>query len=124
MSVGVELSSSADIALSKENELVDTLGEIKKYDNSSGAFLALSAGQIDAMIIDEIFARYVALKENEGQYQVSNDVIGGEFYGIGFRLGDINLANKIDEVIDDLVVSGFVSELSNKYFGEHLFYRP
>ena len=122
--VGVELSSSADIALEKETTLVETLKEVKKYNNSSDAFLALSAGQIDAMIVDEIYARYVVLQENEGLYQVSDDVIGGEFYGIGFRLGDVKLAERVDEIINELVASGFVSDLSNKYFGEDLFYRP
>lgn len=122
--VGVELSSSADIALAKETSLIATLNQVKKYNNSSEALLALSAGQIDAMIVDEIYARYVVLRENEGQYQVSSDVIGGEFYGIGFRLGDTKLAAQIDETIDTLVEEGFVSDLSNKYFGSDLFYRP
>lgn len=124
LNVGVEISSSADIALTKETSLVEAIDEVKKYNNSSEAFLALSAGQIDAMIVDEIYARYVVLPENEGQYQVSDDIIGGEFYGIGFRLGDLELAAQIDDVIDTLVEEGFVSDLSNKYFGADLFYRP
>lgn len=122
--VGVELSSSADIALTKETALIKSLKEVKKYDNSSSAFLALNAGQIDAMIVDEIYARYVVIKENPNQYQVSEDVIGGEFYGVGFRFGDVKLAEKVDEAIDELVEEGFVSTLSIRYFEEDLFYRP
>lgn len=122
--IGVELSSSGDIALSKEVTLVNTLDEVKKYTSSSDAFLALSAGQIDAMIVDEIYARYEVMQENPGMYQVSDDVIGGEFYGVGFRLGDVKLASAIDDAMDDLVEEGFVSTLSIQYFGENLFYRP
>lgn len=120
----MELSSSADIALAKETDLLASLDQTKKYNNSSDAFLALSAGQIDAMIVDEIYARYVVLPANVDQYQIGQDVIGGEYYGIGFRFGDNNLASRVDEAIDELVASRFVSQLSNKYFGEDLFYRP
>lgn len=124
MNVGVEVSSSADIALAKETALVETLESVKKYDNSAEAFLALSAGQIDAMIVDEVYARYVVLPANPGMYQIGEEILGSEYYGIGFRKGDDDLAARIDAVLDQLVVSGFVAELSQRYFGEDLFYRP
>lgn len=122
--VGVEVSSSADIALGKDTALVATFESVKKYDNSSEAFLALSAGQIDAMIVDEVYARYVVLPANPGMYQIGEDTLGSEYYGIGFRQGDDELAERVDAILDQLVASGFIAELSQRYFGDDLFYRP
>ena len=89
---------------------------MKKYNTSAEAILALNAGQVDAVVVDEIYARYVVLKETGDQYSIGNVSIGAEQYGIGFRLGDEKLKAKIDQIIDELYAEGVISAISIKYF--------
>lgn len=121
--VGVELSSSADIATSKNDMITSSSKEIKKYATSSEAILALNAGLVDAVIVDEIYARYVVLKDTSNSYSISTEIIGSESYGVGFRLGDESLRDLIDETLDQLYEEGLIQEISIKYFGINLFIR-
>ena len=121
--IGVELSSSADIAVSAREDIVSAASQIKKYATSSDALLALQAGQIDVLIVDEIFARYEVLKKTSNIYVIGTDVLGHEEYGIGYRLGDVMLRDRIDAILDELYEEGIIETISIKYFGENLFKR-
>lgn len=121
--IGVENQSSADIAVSKNVAITTIIDKVKKYNTSAEAILALNAGQVDAVVVDEIYARYVVLKETGDQYSIGNVSIGAEQYGIGFRLGDEKLKAKIDQIIDELYAEGVISAISIKYFGVDLFVR-
>lgn len=122
--IGVENQSSADAAVSKNTAILTTADKVKKYNTSAEAILALNAGQVDAVIVDEVYARYVVLKETGDLYSIGNVSIGAEQYGIGFRLGDIKLKTRIDEIINELYAEGVISAISIKYFGADLFVRP
>ncbi|WP_025725327.1 amino acid ABC transporter substrate-binding protein [Acholeplasma granularum] len=121
--IGLENSSSADIATSKNEAITSTVKEIKKYTTSNDAVLSLNAGQVDAVIVDEIYARYVVMKDTNNTYQISDEKIGNETYGIGFRKGDVKLQEKIDSILDELYEEGLIQPISIKYFGVDLFIR-
>ena len=119
--VGVELQSSGQSALEK----LDVFGSIKemvKYTTITEAVLDLKAGGIDAIVADEIFARY-AISKDAGAYKIPEDVFNSENYGIGFRLEDVALRDKIDQIIDELAEDGTALEISLKWFGEDLLLR-
>jgi len=119
--VGVELQSSGQIAL-EESAGFASLKEMVKYTTITEAVLDLKAGGIDAIVADEIFARYAVSKEADA-YKIPEDVFGSENYGIGFRLEDLALRDKIDEIIDDMAEDGTALEISLKWFGEDLLLR-
>ncbi len=120
--IGVESTSSADIAVGKNTSITNNVEEVKKYNTSSEAILALNAGLVDAVIVDEIYARYVVMKNND-TYQIGTESIGSEQYGIGFRLGDEDLRDKVDNILDELYAEGLIQPISIKYFGVDLFIR-
>lgn len=121
--IGLELGSSADLSVGKNENILSISKEVKKYSTSSDAILALNAGLVDAVIVDEIYARYVVLKDTTNAYTISSEIIGTEQYGIGFRLGDETLKSKIDEALDTLFEEGLIEPISIKYFGVNLFVR-
>src|SRR5690554_3758994 len=121
--IGLELGSSADLSIGKNENILSISKEVKKYSTSSDAILALNAGLVDAVIVDEIYARYVVLKDTTNAYTISSEIIGTEQYGIGFRLGDETLKTKIDEALDALFEEGLIEPISIKYFGVNLFVR-
>jgi len=121
MNVGVELQSSGQSAL-ESSEVFESINEMVKYTTITEAVLDLKAGGIDAIVADEIFARYAVSKEADA-YKIPEDVFNSENYGIGFRLEDVALRDKIDQIIDELAEDGTALEISLKWFGEDLLLR-
>jgi polar amino acid transport system substrate-binding protein len=121
MKVGVELQSSGQAAL-EGNDVFASLDELVKYTTITEAILDLKAGGIDAIVADEIFARYAVSKETN-QYVVASEVFNSENYGIGFRLEDVALRDKVDAIIDEMAADGTASDISMKWFGEDLLKR-
>jgi polar amino acid transport system substrate-binding protein len=119
--VGVELQSSGQSALEK-SDVFTSLTEMVKYTTITEAVLDLKAGGIDAIVADEIFARYAVSKEVNA-FKVPDEVFGSENYGIGFRLEDVALRDIIDEIIDAMAADGTALEISLKWFGEDLLLR-
>ena len=121
MKVGVELQSSGQAAV-EGNDVFGSIDELVKYTTITEAILDLKAGGIDAIVADEIFARYAVSKE-ANQYAVASEVFNSENYGIGFRLEDVALRDKIDAIIDEMAADGTASEISMKWCGEDLLKR-
>lgn len=121
MKVGVELQSSGQAAV-EGNDVFASIDELVKFTTITEAILDLKAGGIDAIVADEIFARYAVSKEAD-QYQVASEVFNSENYGIGFRLEDVALRDKVDAIIDEMAADGTAAEISMKWFGEDLLKR-
>ncbi|MDN6161293.1 MAG: transporter substrate-binding domain-containing protein, partial [Atopostipes sp.] len=99
--VGVELQSSGQIAIEERKDINTSLEEMMKYSSVSEALMALKTGGVDVIVVDENFARYVA-SEDSNQYEISEARFNPENYGIGLRKGSNKLAEKIDEIIDEM----------------------
>jgi polar amino acid transport system substrate-binding protein len=121
LNVGVELQSSGQSALEKSSVFA-SLKEMVKYSTISEAILDLQAGGIDAIVADEIFARY-AVSKNPTNYRIATEVFNSENYGIGFRLADKTLRDKIDLIIDEIAADKTGLAISKKWFGEDLLKR-
>jgi polar amino acid transport system substrate-binding protein len=121
LKVGVELQSSGQSAL-EDSEVFNSLDELVKFTSISEALMALNSNTIDAIVADEIFARYAVSKDSEN-YRVATEVFGSENYGIGFRLSDVALRDKVDEIIDEIAEEGLGATISLEWFGEDLLKR-
>ena len=113
--VGLQTGSTAVQALEKDpiNEKVNKA----TYDNNVLALQDLDVGRIDAVITDEVGARYM-LNKKTGAYKVSNDYFNEEFYAIAFKKGNDELKTKVEKAIDELIDDGTASKISIKWFGE------
>lgn len=121
LKIGVEMASSGQSAL-EGNAVFSAIGEMVKFTAISEAVLDLRAGNIDAIVADEIFARY-AISKDPVAFRVAAEVFNSENYGIGFRMDDVALRDKIDEIIDEMIEDGTAAEISTKWFGENLLTR-
>jgi len=120
--VGVESSSSGELAVRANTNLFNSLSGLDLYGTSSEALMALEGGSIDAVVVDEIYARYYVLK-NSNNYEIGTQIVGVEEYGIGFRLQDVSLCQEVDDIIDRLAEEGKIETISIKWFGVNLFNR-
>jgi len=120
--VGVELDSSGQIAVQDNTAVSGSINELVKYSNYVEAVLDLNAGGVDAVVVDEIFARY-AIRQNAGAYKIADEVFNSENYGLGFRLGDVKLQTEVDKILDEMIADGTAAEISIKWFGEDVIVR-
>jgi polar amino acid transport system substrate-binding protein len=114
-------SSSVD-AMNKEPVVVSSLknGEIIVLDTNNEAFMDLESGRVDAVVADEILARYYMNQRGIDKYKVLSDDFGKEEYGIGIRKGDKQLLDSIEKALNDMRKDGAAAEISVKWFGENI----
>lgn len=122
MNVGAQNQSSAVDAINKEEELLKTFkdGKVYTFETNNEALMDLEAKRIDAVVADEILARYYINKKGEGKYKILNDDFGDESYGVGIRKGDEKLLEKLNEAFEDIKKDGTAKKVSEKWFGKDI----
>ncbi|MBU5455355.1 amino acid ABC transporter substrate-binding protein [Caproiciproducens sp. MSJ-32] len=120
--VGAQNQSSAVDAIEKEPEVLSSFkdGSIVTFDTNNDAFMDLEAGRLDAIVADEILAKYYIKQRGEEKYKVLAEDFGKESYAIGMRKKDEALVNAINKAIDELIEEGKAAEISIKWFGEDI----
>jgi polar amino acid transport system substrate-binding protein len=118
--VGAQLGSASEDAI-KANAIFTQLEEnFVTYDSFNLAVLALEGDSIDAIVVDEIYGRYV-ISQNPGEYRVMTETLGDEFYGIGFRLGNTTIRDTVNDTLFDLIESGDALAIAQEWFAEDVF---
>ena len=114
-------SSSVD-AVSKEADVLKNLdgGALILFETNNEALMDLEAGRSEAVVADEILARYYMKERGAEKYNVLEEDFGKEEYGIGFRKTDVELVKKVDEALDAMREDGTCAEISKKWFGENI----
>ena len=129
---GSDIASKADladkiVAVQKESSALDavtaddiaaSLKEIVEFDTNIDCFMDLEAGRCDAIVCDEVLARYIIKQRGEDKYNILSDDFGKEQYGIGFRLTDTELVASVDKALEDLKADGTYKEIYTKWFSE------
>ena len=110
--IGVQLSTTGDLYITWD--LVDTgLANIERYNKGADAVQALVQGKIDAVVIDNEPAK-VFVSMNEGLKILETEYIT-ESYAIAVAKGNTELLNKIEAALQELIKSGEVQKIIDKY---------
>ena len=117
--VGVQKGSSAVDAVKKDAEAAKAIKELKEFEDNVTALMDLSAGRLDAIVVDEVVGRYYTAKK-PGEYRVLDEHFGTEDYGIGTRKDDADLMGKIQKAMDDMKADGTAATISTKWFGKDI----
>ena len=116
--VAVQQGTTGDFAAQR---LIDEKGikfEIKRFDATPEALMAIQKGDADAAIIDN-FVAYLAVKENSDIYKVvESKEFAPEYYGIAVNKDNPGLLEKINEVLKEIKQDGTYDKIYNKWFGE------
>lgn len=119
--VGLQKGSSALDALNK-NEIASQV-TVNEYADNVTALTDLTIGRVDAVLLDEVVARYYETKE-AGTYRVLDDAFAAEEYGIGFKPGNKELLDKVQKVFDEMCADGTAAKISEKWFGKDIIVKP
>lgn len=116
--VAVQTDSSGEEALNAD-PIKDQVAEVVSMADYVSALNDLKIGRIDAIVIDEVVARYYVEKEPEN-FVIVEESLREEQYAIGFKKGNTEFAQKVQDAFDAVVEEGKAAEISNKWFGKDI----
>ncbi|GAA0136608.1 amino acid ABC transporter substrate-binding protein [Paenibacillus sp. YSY-4.3] len=114
--VGLQSLSSAADALNA-NPISAEVKSVTEFADNVLALTDLKTKRLDAVIIDEVVARYYMSKD-EGTFRLVEETLAPEQYGIGVKKGNEALLEKLQQAIDTLNSNGKAAEISTEWFGE------
>ncbi len=117
--VALQDGSTSEEAL-KADEIFASVGEenLSKFKENTLVLMEVEAGRADAAVIDEIYVRYYLAKEGmTDKFDVLDEQLEPEDYGVGGRLADVSFMTALDEAIKACIDDGTASKISNEWFG-------
>ena len=90
--------------------------EYKTYDQ---ALMDMQAGRVDCIVVDQVLGEYKNSKLQEKMI-VCDYNFGDDYYAIGFRAGETELTNKVNDAIKALIDDGTAAKISNDWFGKDI----
>ena len=118
--VVVQADSSALAAFtggdaSKENkELCGKFADLQQVSDYENAFMNLEAGAVDAICMDIGVANY-QIKQRGDAFRMLSERVSSEQYGIGFKLGNTALRDKVQESLNDMLADGTFASIAEKW---------
>ncbi len=113
--VGVQLGTTGEFFAEKllKEGIKFTL---KKYQTTPDALLDLKNGRLDAVIIDNGVALWMAKKCPE-EYKVINERLTHELYGIAVAKDNPALLKAINNALNKTIMDGTYTQIYEKWFG-------
>ena len=117
--VGVQAASAALDLLESEDEggqkeLADTFAALQQFPDYNNAFVELQAGSIDAVAMDIGVAKYQLESRGDG-YKILDEHLNSEKYAIGFKKGNTELCDQVNEGLQQVLSDGTFEKLAEKY---------
>lgn len=117
--VTVQGESSALEAVAKDEAFVKSLAEPPvEYATNTECFKDIEAKRCDAIIVDEVLARYYMKQNGEDKYKVLEDNFGEEQFAVGMRKDDVALQEALNKALAKLKEDGTYDEIYKKYFAD------
>ena len=114
--VGWQAGSNSEAYITKNPKIQNSFKEFKTYPNVKDGFEALIQDKIDALIINEIVARYEMIK-NPKTFELVEVTVGPlTEFGVGFRKDDTELRDKVQKAFNSMVADGTAKKISEKWF--------
>ena len=121
--VGVQAASAAlDLLQSEEEggqkELADTFASLNEFADYNTAFMDLEQGAVEAVAIDIGVAQYQIDKREEGAYVMlagDDNKLASEQYAVGFKKGNEELRDTVQDTLDEMVKDGTFAEIAEKW---------
>ena len=114
--VGTQSGSNSEDYIRANEKLKNIFADFKTYRNIKMGFEALSKGELDALIIDEIAGRYEMVKRSK-EFKIIEVTIGPVTeFAIGFNKSLGDLRDEIQKVFDAAIKDGTARKISEKWF--------
>lgn len=120
--VGAQNQSSAVDAIEADGDIISTFkdGKVVTFDTNNEALMDLEAGRLDAVVADEILAKYYINQRGSDKYKVLEEDFGKEAYAVAMRKDDKELVDAFNKAFKEVVDEGTAGEISKKWFGDDI----
>ena len=119
--VEVQADSSAEAALGEDKnaDLKASFGTLQTTPDYNTALMDLDMGAVDAIAMDSTVAEY---KITTGNLSVKtlDDAFASEEYAVGFKKGNTELRDKVNEALESMAADGTMAKISTKWFGKDI----
>jgi polar amino acid transport system substrate-binding protein len=117
--VCVQAESSALDAINAEPDAAASFKDLVEFSTNNEAFNDLESGRSEALVVDEVLARYYMKQKGEEQYKILEEDFGDEEYGVGVRKDDAELLKNLDNIFDEMRSDGTYMQIYAKWFSEN-----
>jgi len=115
--VETQKDSSALAALEGDNKTIaDTFKNLVQVADYNTGFMDLKSGACDAVAMDIGVAQYqISSANNTGEYKILDQPISSEQYGVGFKLDNTALRDKVQATLNEMYADGTVQAIAANY---------
>lgn len=111
----VQADSSALAALEGDQaNLAATFANLTEVPEYNTAFMNIESGAADAVAMDVGVANY-QLESRGDEFLILDEVIAAEQYGVGFKLGNEELRDQVQDTLKEMVEDGTFAEIAEKW---------
>lgn len=116
--VSLQAMSSALEAVEKDTDFVKSLkgGRVIEFATNEDAFHDLEAGRSDAIVVDEVLARYYVKQNGEQNYYFLEENFGEEEFAVGLRKEDTELLEALNKAMDTMKKDGSYDKTYTTWF--------
>jgi len=105
---------TADDATEENKALAASFAELQQVGDYNSAFLNLESGAVEAIAIDIGVAAYQVESRGDA-FVILDDVISTEQYGVGFKLGNEELRDQVQDTINEMVEDGTFTAIAEEW---------
>jgi len=117
--VAVQRGSSAQDAVDDNPDFKKSLKEEVMLKDNITALNDLEIFGVDGVVMDSVVANY-SIAATGKPFTVLPDVLANEEYGIAFRKEDVQLRDKVQQILEEMQKDGTVTAISTKWFGKDI----
>jgi len=114
--VGYQAGSSAAEALDGNPEFKASIKQIVEFKENLTGLMDLEIGGIDALIVD-LFVANDNINRSGKDFRILSEDLSHEDYGIGFRKGDVKLADAVWNQLLAMKSDGTLAKIATEWFG-------
>jgi polar amino acid transport system substrate-binding protein len=114
--VGTQAGSSSVDAIDGAPDFKRSLRNVVEYKDFLTALMDLDVGGIDAVVIDLVVAND-NIRRSGKPFRILNETLEEEEFGIGFRLGEQALVDKVWATLLEMARDGTVARIATQWLG-------
>ncbi len=115
--IATQKDSSALAALNDDENkaLKSSFKNVIEFGDYNTAFLELEMGTVDAIAMDIGVAKAQMESRKSKSFEILDDYLSSEKYGVGFLLGNEELRDKVEDTLMEMLDDGTFMEIAKKW---------
>ena len=105
---------TGDDATDENKDLAASFAELQQVGDYNTAFMNLESGAVDAVVLDIGVAGY-QLQSKADKFKMLDEQVSTEKYGIGFKKGNEELKNEVQDTLYEMQKDGTIDKIAEKY---------